>query len=333
MFHGGIHIIKHEGDAMKVRLGYVAIALGLKGVTSSSAVTYTYYQKLQTEEKRLEKLKQVTRSNLEDLEKILDYNIEHEIHFYRLTSKLVPLDTHPDVHWNYREIFKPQFNYIGNRIKAEGMRVDTHPDQFNVINSVNPQVVKNTLRNLLAHVYLFEDLEYPQGKMVLHVGSSAGGKEEALIRFVNNFKTYPKDVTSRLLLENDDKTFTVRETLGLCQTLDVPMVLDVHHHLCNDGAEPLEPFLEEIIKTWDKEELPVKMHFSSPRDHPFDRKHADHIDGVTFVEFIEKCKAYNKDIDIMIEAKMKDQSLFNLVASIKELRPHWRWIDGSTFEL
>src|SRR5690554_1947292 len=79
---------------MRVRLGYVAIALKLPKVTSSSNVTYTYYKKLTTEQK-LRKLKDVSNSNIQDLKKILQYNIDNNIHFYRITSALIPLATHP----------------------------------------------------------------------------------------------------------------------------------------------------------------------------------------------------------------------------------------------
>lgn len=86
-------------------------------------------------------------------------------------------------------------------------------------------MVKSIIRNLWFHVHLFEDLDYPLGKMVLHVGSSEGGKEVAIKRFIENFRAMPKEITRRLMLENDDKTFTALETLELCKTLGVPMSL------------------------------------------------------------------------------------------------------------
>jgi UV DNA damage endonuclease len=319
---------------MRVRLGYVAIALGLPKVTSSSNVTYTYYNKLATKEKQLDKLKQISLSNIEDLKKILNYNIKHKIHFYRITSALIPLATHPDVNWDYRTIFDLEFKKLGQIVKENELRVDTHPDQFNVINSVDPKVVENTMRNLYFHVNLFEDMDYPLGKMVLHVGSAAGGKEAALERFKTNFKHYPKEITSKLILENDDKTFTARETLELCQALNTPMVLDIHHHICNNAEDDdISELLPDILNTWNGQDLPPKLHVSSPKDHPTDRKHADLIDANQFIEFIEVCKTVDRDIDIMIEAKNKDLALFDLVKSIKKLRKDWKWIDSSTFEL
>lgn len=61
------------------------------------------------------------------------------------------------------------------------MRVDTHPDQFNVINSANDEVVKNTIKNLSRQVEWFEDMDYPIGKMVIHVGGATGGKNQHLV--------------------------------------------------------------------------------------------------------------------------------------------------------
>ena len=92
---------------MKIRFGYVAIALGLdKNITSSSTVTFSNYSKMHNDEERLNKLKKVTLSNLEALKKILEYNVEKNIHFYRMTSALIPLATHPEViNWDYKKYF------------------------------------------------------------------------------------------------------------------------------------------------------------------------------------------------------------------------------------
>lgn len=315
---------------MNIRIGFVAIALNLEKVTSSSSVTYTNYSKLSTEEKKLDKLKSVTFSNLNSLYRILEYTNNNEIHFYRITSALVPLATHPEVNWDYRTLFNMDFKRIGKYINNNKMRVDTHPDQFNVINSEREDVVKSTITNLLFHAHLFEDLNYPEGKMVIHVGSSAGGKEKALDRFKENFYRLPKEISSRLIIENDDKTFTAKEILDLCEELSVPMVLDVHHHLCNNKGEKLEELLSEILSTWRGEYFPPKIHFSSPRESEFDRKHADFIEPVSFINFLEMAKSINKDFDIMLEAKMKDIALFKIINDILRMKPEWKFKDKTT---
>lgn len=322
---------------MKVRIGYVAISNVLgKKVTSSSTVTFTNYSRIESSEKKLEKLKTVTLSNLNGLQELLKYNIENNIHFYRITSALIPLVTHPDVgYWGHREIFKKDFEYIGKIIKKSKMRVDTHPDQFNVINSINPKVVKNTITNLMRQVEWLEDmnLSNKEGKMVIHVGGATGGKEEALKRFVNNFKDFPKEIKTRLIIENDDVTYTAKEVLDLCKIIKTPMVLDVHHHNCNNNHESLEDMLDDILNTWIDEDIPPKMHFSSPKEHEKDRRHADFIDATEFINFLEIAKKLNRDFDMMLECKEKDVALFKLVQDIKEIKPEYKWIDETTIVL
>lgn len=322
---------------MKIRLGYVAISNVLgKKVTSSSTVTFTNYNKITSEEKKLEKLKSVTSSNLNALQELLRYNIENNIHFYRITSALIPLVTHPEVgYWGHREIFKKDFEYIGRLIKNSNMRVDTHPDEFNVINSNNPKVVENTLKNLMRQVEWFEDMNYKDGKMVIHVGGATGGKEDAIERFIKHFNEFPKELKEKLIIENDDRTYTAKETFNLCKTLNIPMVLDIHHHNCNNYGEDIKDILDDILNTWKNESLPPKMHFSSPKDRNLidkvDKRHSDFIDAKDFITFIETLKGFNKDIDIMLECKEKDVALFKLVQDIKSIKPAYNWMDGTIF--
>ena len=321
---------------MRVRLGYVAISNVLgKKVTTSSTVTFANYKKIVSEEKRIEKLKTVALSNLDALTQLIKYNIENEIHFYRISSALIPLVTHPEVgYFGHREIFKKDFEYIGKLIRESNMRVDTHPDEFNVINSTNPKVVENCIINLTKQLEWFEDMNYKDGKMVIHVGGATGGKEVALKRFVTNFNTFPSNIKNTLIIENDDKTYTAKETLELCKTINVPMVLDIHHHNCNNTGDDIKDILEDIINTWNNEKLPPKMHFSSPKDRDLegkvDRKHADFIDPIDFINFLEVLKIFDKDVDIMLECKEKDIALFKLVEDIQEIKKEYIWLDKTT---
>ena len=321
---------------MRIRLGYVAISNVLgKKVTSSSTVTFSNYNKILSEEKKLEKLKSVTLSNLKALEEILKYNIENQIHFYRVTSALIPLVTHPEVgYWGHREIFKKDFEYIGKLIKESNMRVDTHPDEFNVINSINSKVVENTIINLSRQVEWFEDMDYKEGKMVIHVGGATGGKEVALKRFIDNFNRFPNNIKERLIIENDDKTYTAKETLSLCNNLNMPMVLDIHHHNCNNNGENIIDILEDILDTWNSESLSPKIHFSSPKDitlvNKVDKKHSDFINAYDFINFIEILKLFNRDVDIMLECKEKDLALLKLTKDIRDIKSEYKWTDETT---
>lgn len=319
---------------MRIRLGYVAIALNLPKITSSSTLTFARYSKINNEEEKLKKLKQITYSNIKALEEILNYNIENNLHFYRITSNLIPLATHPEVMWDYRKYFKDDFKYIGKIIKDSNMRVDTHPDQFNVINSDKESVVQNTIRNLNVNVNLFEDMNYEDGKMVIHIGGAKGGKDEAIKRFIKNLEKFPERIRNRLILENDDKVFSAKDVLEICKTTNLPMVLDVHHYDCKNDGECLEDLLQDIFNTWNQEKLVPKIHFSSPREFEKDRKHSDYIDAKKFATFLDLAKKkVNKDFDVMIEAKQKDLTLIKLIKDLKEIRSDFKYIDESTIEI
>ena len=49
-----------------------------------------------------------------------------------------------------------------------------------------------------------------------------------------------------------------------------------------------------------------------------------------FINFLDKIKFINKDFDIMIEAKAKDEALFKLVRELK-YKTNYKYIDETTF--
>ena len=318
---------------MQIRIGYVATALKAAKITSASTVTFSTYTKQSTARDKLEKLQKVAVSNVNDLHKILEYTVKNDVHFYRITSALIPLAVHPEVtNWEFRRILKMDFEWLGHYINDNKLRIDFHPDESNVINSSKEEVIKTTKKSLQFHANLLKDLNYPLGKLVLHIGGKEGGKLAATERFFKNFNNLPKEITDLLIFENDDKSFTTKEVLNICKEINVPMVLDVHHNNCNNGGDELEPMLKDIFETWEGQPLPPKVHFSSPKTGEKDKKHADYIDAESFIEFIEKCIPIGISLDIMVEAKLAELSLNKLLEEAKALRPDWLWLDNSTIE-
>ena len=58
--------------------------------------------------------------------------------------------------------------------------------------------------------------------------------------------------------------------------------------------------------------------------------HHDYIDRIEFLKFLNILKKENKDIDIMIEAKKKDEALFRLVRELK-YKTNIKFIDETSF--
>ena len=314
---------------MKVKLGYVSLSKALEDITPSKTITYTNYEK---ENYPVEKLLNITKSNLEALKEIIIYNIKNNIHFYRLTSKLIPLATHINVNFDYKKIYKKQFKNIGNKINKNNIRVDIHPDQFAVLNSTKNEVLKNTI-SILKHQYEILDLLGIKNKrIILHVGSNVLGKENSIRRFINNFNKLPNEIKKCIAIENDDKIFNIKDILKICNELNIPCVLDYHHHICNGININIKEYYNDIFSTW--KNINPKVHFSSPKNKTKKdiRSHHNYIDADSFIEFIESIKHLAFDIDIMIEAKEKDEAMFRLIRNLK-YKTNYKFIDDTTFEV
>lgn len=312
---------------MKVRLGYVALSKALDDITTSSTITYTNYI---NKNYNTSKLLEITKNNLDSLYEIIKYNVKNNFHFYRLTSKLVPLATHDKVNFDYITPFLDKYKKIGKLINDNNIRVDTHPDQYAVLNSMDSKIVKNTVEILEYHYKIMEALGIKDKIIILHVGSSACGKKASITRFINNFNKLPDHIKKCITVENDDKVYNIKDVLELCHKINVPMVLDYHHFICNNEKEDINDYLKEIIDTW-CEKLP-KMHFSSPKSKlkkEF-RSHSDYINKECFIEFINILKKQDKDIDIMLEAKAKDDAISRLVRCLK-YETNYKFVNETTF--
>ncbi len=312
---------------MKVRLGYVALSKALDDVTTSSTITYTNYI---NKNYNTSKLLEITKNNLDSLYEIIKYNVKNNFHFYRLTSKLVPLATHDKVDFDYITPLLDEYKKIGKLINDNNIRVDTHPDQYAVLNSMDSKIVKNTVEILEYHYKIMDAIGIKDKIIILHVGSSACGKKASITRFISNFNKLPDHIKKCIAVENDDKVYNIKDVLELCHKINVPMVLDYHHFICNNEKEDINDYLKEIIDTWDGK-LP-KMHFSSPKSKlkkEF-RSHSDYINKECFIKFINILKKQDKDIDIMLEAKAKDDAVSRLARCLK-YETNYKFLDETTF--
>lgn len=306
---------------MRIRLGYACICNGIIGTSSTN---YTYSEYLKSND--LDKLDSVIISNLKVLEEIITYNIKNNIHFYRMSSKIIPLATKDDVSFDYIHKYKDYYDRIGEMIKDSNMRVDFHPDQFAVLNSTKLEVVDNTIKILNYHYNLLKCFDIKDKVLVLHIGGNTFGKDNSIRRFINNFNKLPNYLKECIVIENDDKIFNVDDVIKISKEINIPVVLDYHHHNCNKSKLNMK----DILDSW-KERTP-KMHFSSPKNKKDYRSHSEYINVDDFISFIQLLKKYNKDVDIMIEAKLEDDALFKLVRELK-YKTDYKFVDDTSFEV
>lgn len=317
-----------------VRLGYVAMSMELKNASPSQTMTFAQFQKMDDRDAAIRKLERIALSNLHNTLRLLKHNAASQIHFYRLTSRLIPLANHEELlDWDYLEPLREALREIGEFVKKHQMRVDFHPDHFVLINSRETHILKNSLRTLKLHYLLLREMGLdPTHRCVMHVGGNYKDTASSLERFIENWMNVPQKIQQMIMLENDDTSFTLEDPLYLCEKLAIPLVFDYHHHLAHHENPSWEENWERVIGTWKHSPLPIKMHISSPKSEEAFRHHGDYIDIEMFFKFLHAIKGTVPQIDCMIEAKKKDEALFKLIKDVKQRRDV-EIIDGSTFLL
>lgn len=291
-----------------MKIGYPCINLA---VNCSSSRTFRL--KNFSEERLIETIE----SNLDCLEKILKFNYENKILFFRITSDLIPFASHPIMKFDWQSYFKKRFEEIGNYIRESHMRITMHPGQYTVLNSRNLNVLNNSIKELQYHAEVLDLLNLESSaKIITHVGGIYGNKQESLKKFINNYQKLDETIKNRYVIENDDKSYNVNDCLLVHENTNIPVILDIYHHSCKNTGESLIDAIEKTIKTWKKKDgLPI-LHYSS--EHPTKGKyrHADEIDINHFNRFIEMIKEY--DVDIMLEIKNKERSAILAINSLKK---------------
>lgn len=317
-----------------VRLGYVAMSMELQNASPSQTMTFTQFQKINDREAAIQKLERISLSNLHNTLRILRHTAASEIYFYRLTSRLIPLANHPELlDWNYVKPLQKQLREIGDFAKEHKIRIDFHPDHFVLLNSMKKEILKNSIQTLKMHYLLLKGMGIdPNHRCVMHVGGNYKDTEKSLERFIDNWMVVPRPLQKMIMLENDDTSFTMADSLYLCEKLDIPLVFDYHHHLAHHQNADWEVHWDRVVKSWRHSSLPLKMHISSPKSDKEFRHHADYVDVDMFFNFLKAIKGSIPQIDCMIEAKSKDEALFRLMDKIKA-RDDVEIIDSSTFHL
>jgi UV DNA damage endonuclease len=210
------------------------------------------------------------------------------------------------------------------------MRLSTHPSQYIVLNSENPATMAGAVRDTEVQARLLDAMGLgPEAVCVLHVGGAAGGRGAALDRFERGFEQLSDAARARLVIENDDRTFSLADALEVHRRTGLRIVWDILHHHCLDPDRiPDGEALRLALATWPEGVRP-KIHWSSPRTAMEERKkrvgrrverswalpplraHADMVDPIAFEAFLTGSAA-GLDFDVMVEAKAKDLAVLRL---------------------
>lgn len=294
------------------QLGYACINLTLQNqkpkVTTGRTIRKDGFIK-----KGISACSEIAYQNIKDLFRIVVWNKNHGIGFYRMSSDIIPWASEYELKDlpHYNEI-KEWLGKIGTYAKENGQRLTYHPGPYNVLSSPNDDVVLKTIKDLEHHSEIMDLLGLdcsPYNKINIHIGGVYGDKKESAKRFCKNFMRLSENCRSRLTIENDDSAnkMSVADLYQyIFADIGIPIVFDYHHHTFNTGDLAEADALELAIATWPEDITPVVHYSESKAIHESNSKirmqaHSDYISGPICT--------HGFDVDIMIEAKAKELAL------------------------
>ncbi|KAG4441704.1 hypothetical protein IFR05_002838 [Cadophora sp. M221] len=283
-------------------------------------------------------VEELSLANIRDIPKMLRWNDKYGIRFMRLSSEMFPFASHAEYGYKLAPFASEALAEVGRVAGELGHRLSTHPGQFTQLGSPRAEVIANAIRDLEYHDEMLSLLKLPDqanrdAVMILHMGGTFGDKATTLTRFRTNYTSLSPSIRARLVLENDDVSWSVHDLLPICEELNIPLCLDFHHHniifdssQLREGTHDIISLFPRIRATWTRKRITQKMHYSEPcPDAITGRQRRKHNPRPAT---LPPCP---DDMDLMIEAKDKEQAVFELMRRFK--LPGWeRFNDVVPFE-
>jgi UV DNA damage endonuclease len=204
-----------------MRIGYPCINRTLDCSSSSTFRLKSYSET---------RLKASIQNNLNCLRRILQFNLQHKLLFFRISSDVVPFASHPINNFNWQKHFQDEFKEIGEFIIKNRMRISMHPDQFTLINSIKDEIFERSKKELLYHSQILDLMKLDtSAKIQIHVGGAYGDKKASMDRFATRFNRLPDSVARHLVIENDDRLYDLNDCFKISEEIKIPILFDMFH--------------------------------------------------------------------------------------------------------
>ncbi len=291
-----------------MNLGYACINMTMQKHVSTNRTM----MKRTFEAKGMDYVSELALLNSRDIIKILEWNRQHGIKLFRLSSSIIPWGNNIDITElkDYKEI-KSELKKAGDFAKFWDMRITCHPGPFVVLTSPKDTVVDNAISDLEMHGKLFDMMglsKTPYNKINIHCNGVYGDKMTAMNRFCENFKRLSSSVRKRLTVENDDKAsmYSVKDLMYIHKKIGIPIVFDYHHHQFCTGDMTEQEALQLASTTWPKDIKPIVHYSESKALHENNAKEKPQAHSL-YINSLPN--TYELDVDIMVEAKAKELAI------------------------
>lgn len=291
-----------------MRIGFVGIILDdKKGIKMNSCILRTASD---------ENLSHLIEKNIKTMDKILDYLIEKDIHLFRISSGFIPFASHPVNKIDWKNKYKNQLKELGEKAKKNNIRLSMHPGQYTTLSTPNEELLQKSIEELDYHTSLLDAMQMPTScKIILHIGGTYNDKTTTMERFIKNYKNLSKNIKSRLVIENDDKCYTIEDILFISSKTKCPVVFDYLHFLINHQSTDTNKAIQLCRKTWHNKDGPQKIHYSQQAEGKKLGSHSQTINPEVFYNF---AITLPEPIDVMFEVKDKNISVLNFFNYIKK---------------
>ena len=281
-----------------MRIGYPCINRSI-GCTASRTFRLASWSE--------ERMRETVSGNLACLEKILSYNLVHGMLFFRITSDLVPFASHPVCTFPWQEEYAGVFEKIGSYIRQHGFRISMHPDQFVLLNAPDKGVLRRSIDDLGYQVQVLDLMGLDRSaKVQIHVGGVYGDKPAGIERFVHQYDLLEAAIRERLVIENDERLYSLSDCLAIHERTGIPVIADTFHHSLLNNGEQFFSLFNQVGKTWKNNDGIPMIDYSSQEPGKRVGAHAMHIVAEDFRQFLKE--TLPADFDIMLEIKDKEKS-------------------------
>lgn len=331
IFSSGYFPLNSNNKPLPIQLGFACINTELR----EKDIFCSRTTRLKTiQDKGIGFVKDLITKNLRDLKIHVEWNYQHGIRFMRLSSEMMPHFSNPRIERYSFDFALNELVEIGRLARLYKQRLTFHPGQYNVLSTKDEKVFENTRNDLKWHADILDAMGMDQNSvMVIHGGGLYGDKKSAVERFIENFHRLDENIKRRLVLENCEKCYNIEDMLYLSDKTGAPVVFDTHHYNCyltNKGKvcdfdtkrelKEAREYIPLILETWKRRNIKPKFHISEQRPSSRIGSHSDYVQVIPgyLLEIPDK---YGVDIDIMIEAKMKEKSVFKLYQLYPNISP------------
>lgn len=259
-----------------------------------------------------QEIQKVWQSNVENVFSIIKRIQKEGIRCFRISSGLIPLYDCAESLLKEDEKLLSSLQEIGDFVKLHKMRLTQHPDQFCVISSNTPDVIRKSITILNHHAWIFDKMGLDQSPYyAINIHGGTKGNKDRLIETINLLS---ENVKSRLTLENDERSYSVIDLYEVFQKTGIPVVFDSHHASFNNPLPSLQEGFELAKTTWKNVRQLTHLSNTEPSlsngNFTERRKHSDFIH---FIPEYQRLANNNDECDIEVEAKMKNLCIFKMV--------------------